>query len=336
MAVPILKLATIGILPSPIKKMYYKSRGAKIGKNVNLGILSVIDCKNLEIDDGVKMGMMTFICAKNVKLGKRAQIKMMSAVDTGDLEMAEDSIIMEQVTIGGMLTPRSKLYMGKRVRIFPFSFINTTEPVIIEDDSGVGGGSYIFTHGSWLSVLEGYPATFGPVKIEKNVWLPWRVFIMPNVTIGEGSVIGAGSVVTADIPEKSLASGSPAKVILDKGKFLRVPNEEKKFEIVKKIIKEFTEFQDYQGIDSFYQEEGDKVTFGIKYKDRDYQGLLIKEVTEDVGSCNVLISMHSISEPPTAYWFDLENKKAKLPSNYFSKEINSFFSHYGIRFDFID
>jgi hypothetical protein len=42
MALPIFKMATIGLLPSPLKKMYYRMRGAKIGKNVSLGLLSVL------------------------------------------------------------------------------------------------------------------------------------------------------------------------------------------------------------------------------------------------------------------------------------------------------
>ena len=54
-----------------------------------------------------------------------------------------------------------------------------------------------------------------PIVIEDNVWLGARVIVLPGVTIGEGSAIGAGSVVTRDIPPRSLAVGVPAKVIRD-------------------------------------------------------------------------------------------------------------------------
>lgn len=53
----------------------------------------------------------------------------------------------------------------------------------------------------------------GPVVIEDDVWLGERVCVMPNVTIGKHSVIGANSVVTKDIPPYSIAVGSPARVI---------------------------------------------------------------------------------------------------------------------------
>ncbi|MGB1251174.1 MAG: DapH/DapD/GlmU-related protein [Candidatus Promineifilaceae bacterium] len=52
-----------------------------------------------------------------------------------------------------------------------------------------------------------------PITIGNNVWLGGHVIVLPGVTIGDGSVIGAGSVVTGNIPPRSLAVGTPAKVI---------------------------------------------------------------------------------------------------------------------------
>lgn len=52
-----------------------------------------------------------------------------------------------------------------------------------------------------------------PIVIEENVWLCARVTVLRGVTIGAGSVIAAGSVVVKDIPPRSLAAGSPARVI---------------------------------------------------------------------------------------------------------------------------
>jgi maltose O-acetyltransferase len=52
-----------------------------------------------------------------------------------------------------------------------------------------------------------------PVVLESNVWLATRVIVLPGVTIGRNSVVGAGSVVTRDIPPDVLAAGIPAKVI---------------------------------------------------------------------------------------------------------------------------
>ena len=52
-----------------------------------------------------------------------------------------------------------------------------------------------------------------PVTIGDNVWLGGNVFVLPGVTIGENSVIGAGSIVTKDIPANVIAVGNPCKVL---------------------------------------------------------------------------------------------------------------------------
>ncbi|GEP93558.1 maltose O-acetyltransferase [Chitinophaga terrae (ex Kim and Jung 2007)] len=63
---------------------------------------------------------------------------------------------------------------------------------------------------------EGIPyfRTFAlPVKIEDNVWIGGGVIILPGVTIGENSVIGAGSIVTKSIPKNCLAFGNPCRPV---------------------------------------------------------------------------------------------------------------------------
>jgi len=52
-----------------------------------------------------------------------------------------------------------------------------------------------------------------PITLEDNVWLGIRVIVMPGVTIGTNSVVGAGSIVTDDLPSGVLAVGSPARVV---------------------------------------------------------------------------------------------------------------------------
>lgn len=52
-----------------------------------------------------------------------------------------------------------------------------------------------------------------PVRLHDNVWIGFDVCILPGVTIGEGSVVGARSVVAEDIPAYTIAAGNPARVI---------------------------------------------------------------------------------------------------------------------------
>lgn len=56
-----------------------------------------------------------------------------------------------------------------------------------------------------------------PVTIEDDVWLCERAIILPGVTIGKGSIVGAGAVVSKDIPPFSVVVGNPAKVVRRRG-----------------------------------------------------------------------------------------------------------------------
>ncbi|MBN1688177.1 MAG: hypothetical protein JW893_03680 [Candidatus Omnitrophica bacterium] len=53
----------------------------------------------------------------------------------------------------------------------------------------------------------------GPIRIESNAWIGARTVILKKVTIGSGAIVGAGSVVTKDVPPHVVAVGVPAKAI---------------------------------------------------------------------------------------------------------------------------
>jgi maltose O-acetyltransferase len=60
--------------------------------------------------------------------------------------------------------------------------------------------------------LQGY-TKFPPVRIEDDVWIGARVIILPGLTIGKGAIIGAGAVVTKDVPPYAICGGNPARII---------------------------------------------------------------------------------------------------------------------------
>ena len=58
-----------------------------------------------------------------------------------------------------------------------------------------------------------YKNIIRPVKIEDNVWIGARSIILPGVKIGEGAIVGAGSVVTKSVPKCAIVGGNPAKIL---------------------------------------------------------------------------------------------------------------------------
>ena len=84
----------------------------------------------------------------------------------------------------------------------------------IGDNCLIGPNVGIYTTGHNLDPVNRYKSGFAkPIKIGNNVWIGGNACIMPGVKIGDNSVIGAGSVVTKDIPSGVIAAGNPCKVI---------------------------------------------------------------------------------------------------------------------------
>ena len=115
----------------------------------------------------------------------------------------------------------SHIFIGKNTFINMNACLLDTANIIIEDEVMLGPNVSLFTAGHPLREIERrqIPSThLGleyalPITIKKGAWLAGNVTVLPGVTIGERAVIGAGSVVTKDIPADSVAVGSPARVI---------------------------------------------------------------------------------------------------------------------------
>lgn len=84
------------------------------------------------------------------------------------------------------------------------------EKIIIESGVRITARTSILTH--FINPLNG-DYTSGEVRIKKNAFIGTNTIITKPVTIGERSVIGAGSVVTKDIPNDEVWAGNPAKLI---------------------------------------------------------------------------------------------------------------------------
>jgi len=81
------------------------------------------------------------------------------------------------------------------------------------NDVGLSPDTSILTHGYWMSVLEGYPATFSGVTIGDGVIVGYKSLLMMGVSITDNVVIGANSTVTKSLQKKGIYAGTPARFI---------------------------------------------------------------------------------------------------------------------------
>ncbi|MBU4217097.1 acyltransferase [Patescibacteria group bacterium] len=124
-------------------------------------------------------------------------------------------------TIGRLTRLQGKITIGKNVFVNEFCSLNAglEDEIIIGEYTSLAPDCYLITgdHDIDKNVLinikgdEG--GRRGSIVIGKNCWIGAKSVILKNVNIGDGVVIGAGSVVTRDIPPFAVAVGNPARVI---------------------------------------------------------------------------------------------------------------------------
>ena len=105
-----------------------------------------------------------------------------------------------------MVQNKEGLVLGKRTDIGAFTYINAKHGVEIQDDVQIGSHCSIYS----FSTIDGKK---GKVTLKRKCKIGSHSLVMPGVTIGENSVIGAFSFVNKDIPDNVVALGVPAKVV---------------------------------------------------------------------------------------------------------------------------
>ena len=338
--IPIKHLILIGFLPSFVKKVIYRLKGYRIGSNVSIGLGSVIIGVNVEIRDNSSIGFFSIINTNKLKIDRFVKIGSFVYIDVVEFEIGEDSKIREYVYVGGLVAPESKLKLGKRCSILQYSFLNPTKSIIFGDDCGVGGCCKLFTHGSFLSILEGFPVTFAPIIVGDNVWIAWDVLILPGVTIGNDVVIGAGSLVKRNISSNSLAIGNPAKVKVTKFPFSN--SETKRKRLLIGILNEFIDYLSSNRIKTEKQgNENNKLIFIISNKYQliycEYYSIHLKFLHNK----NILVIFDSVNIENIYNNNEIEmiisiQKKERIGTSVIGEEFCRFISRYGIRCNRLD
>ncbi len=295
-----------------------------------------------------RIGFLTIIRGDKIKLGAHVNIGSMTFIDTPHLEIGDGSRINEQVFVGGLQFPDSKLILGRNCQIMQMSFINPARSITIGDDTGIGGHCLLFGHTSWLSQFEGYPVDFQPIEIGSSVSLAWRVFVLPGTTIGDGAVVGANSVVSGTVPPRCLTLGFPARVVAKEPEFPRELSDEDKVRILKNIVKEMVDYFSQSG---FRCEETDRdITFRqlrrrrgssrckawrmrVICRDTRYEDLPASadrlHVFLSLGK--ILTEERRILAERGVMWIEIDRKEQSRQSNRLGDEVSLFLKRYGIR-----
>ena len=123
---------------------------------------------------------------KNINIEKGAYFG-----DGSEIEIGDNSGIGINCKVSGKVT------IGKNVMMGPDVIILTKRHKFERTD---------------ISMIDQGYDTPAPVTISDDIWIGTRSIILPGVTIGKGAIVGAGAIVTKDVPEYAIACGNPAQI----------------------------------------------------------------------------------------------------------------------------
>jgi acetyltransferase-like isoleucine patch superfamily enzyme len=146
----------------------------------------------------------------DVKLGERVRIPHPGLVNLYGCSVGDDT------RIGAFVEVQKNAVVGARCKVSSHTFV--CEGVTIEDEVFIGHG-VMFTNDRYpRATAGGRPQTetdwaVVPTLVKRGASIGSGAVILCGLTIGEGALVGAGSVVTRDVPDQALVCGTPARLV---------------------------------------------------------------------------------------------------------------------------
>jgi acetyltransferase-like isoleucine patch superfamily enzyme len=153
--------------------------------------------------------MNSYLCiAPDVKLG--SNVKLSQFINLYGCEIGDDT------KIGAFVEVQKNATIGKRCKISSHTFV--CEGVSIEDNVFIGHGVMFINDSYPRATSDGKLQTEADWKVERTVVkkgasIGSGATILSNISIGENAIVGAGSVVTKDVPANAIVAGNPAKLL---------------------------------------------------------------------------------------------------------------------------
>lgn len=143
-------------------------------------------------------------------IGPRCMTDRPMGVTIGERSLLEADVFMKLVDEAALLEIGDFTFIGRGVEF------DTMERISIGSHSQIAPRCFITDHNHGTAAdfrIDQQPSAASPVVIGSDVWLGAGTVVLPGVTIGDGSVVGANSVVTRDVEAMSVVAGAPARFL---------------------------------------------------------------------------------------------------------------------------
>ena len=229
---------------------YILAEHIELGENVRVGPNTSIRAKVCVIADNVSIGANNaFLVSQRLEIGARTIMGADNNLTARTIKLGEYVYWDSNVVVGhgGKFSPDAHLTVGSYSMICARMTLNVNHSITIGEYVGIGEDVAIWTHGSYLPILDGFPADFGPVHIGHHVWLPAKSTVLPNRRIGNNVVIGTNSLINKDLPDGCLAGGIPVRILKDN--YYPSHDPARNEQLVRQILADYARMAEYKELD---------------------------------------------------------------------------------------
>lgn len=219
----------------------------RIGANFRIGPNTTIRAAECIIGDNVSIGAgNAFLVSQRLEIGELTIFGNQNNVTARTVQVGRYVYWDSNVVVGhgGKFSPDAHLTVGGYSMICARITLNVNHRIDIGEYVGIGEDVAVWTHGSYLPILEGFPADFGPVSIGNRVWLPAKSTVLPNRRIGNNVVIGTNSLINKDLPDGCLAGGIPVKILREN--VYPSHDAQRNDRLVESVLTDYRELADYK------------------------------------------------------------------------------------------
>lgn len=213
------------VLGRKIRRWGFGALLGKLGRIADLGMgLKLVGPSRIFLDDEVFIDQDVSLVAwqPTSRIYLRSQVRLNrnvslyaqgGTIELGDRVTLDDGVHLQ--ALGGQITLGKRTYLGPYVCMAGPGNITIGNNCLIASHSSLYANNHVFSDPD--TIIDEQGVTTEGIVIEDDCWLGTGVRVLDGVTIGRGSVIGAGAVVTKDIPPYAIAVGVPARVVAKRG-----------------------------------------------------------------------------------------------------------------------
>lgn len=320
-----------GRLSSETKVELYRAHGARIGEGVRIERGAVIIAEEILLGAQARIGENSRVDCGRFQIGRLSAFGRRTRVQCREVRIGDALWSKDDVVIGGggRAEPGARLRAGDACFFGEGAYLNPGHPLELGDEVCVGSRAMLFTHSHWQSVLDGYSAVFGPIRVEDHAFIGNNAFVFPGVTIGRGATVMVGSLVSVNVPERSMVAGIPAQVV----RRIRPLSRDEQLAVARGLLPELARTLERNG----WPAEG-KEKDGVVVLSGPEAELLFARAPEEVPPVGlrrrVVLTFAGGAELPDdgATWFDLGDRRVSGPQDEFSDEVREFLRRRGVRF----